>query len=500
MKTQEEYKKYIIDAFSKMESKEDFLSLLNYAKKLVYGEKAFPFELRQINYYINSKSNKKRYTQFTIKKKSGQERIINAPTKGLKSIQKCINLILQVVYEKHQHKAANGFVPEKSIVDNARVHIGSIYVYNIDLKDFFPSIDQPRVWKRLQMPPFNLKKPLESALQLPLTKYSKDEVLEFINKSNSKESYKKEDIKRIAESTTQDGFNKVVQRLKEYQIIPYEEQDWEIFLSGNLNGLIENFKKRNRFLINNMISALCCAEMEVERLNENNEWVKIKKNVLPQGAPTSPTLTNIICQQLDFYLSAVAKRFGLKYSRYADDITFSSMHNVFQKESDFIKELHRIVAVQNFTIKESKTRLQKQGYKQEVTGLIVNEKVNVQQHYIKQLRLYLYRWEKLGYEKANEMFLFKYHEDKGHTKKGNPNMTNVIAGKLYYLQMVKGSENNMYKKLKDRFDILAGVQNKAINKKTHLERVLEIIIKEGLDKAMTFYKAEYNESKQRESN
>ena len=52
-------------------------------------------------------------------------------------------------------------------------------------------------------------------------------------------------------------------------------------------------------------------------------------------------------------------RFGLKYSRYADDITFSSMHNVYQQDSEFLKELHRIIAEQGFHIKDTKTRLQK---------------------------------------------------------------------------------------------------------------------------------------------
>ena len=61
---------------------------------------------------------------------------------------------LQCVYEPHV--ATTGFVRNRSIVDNARFHEGSKYVYNIDLKDFFPSIDQARVWKCLQLKPLNL--------------------------------------------------------------------------------------------------------------------------------------------------------------------------------------------------------------------------------------------------------------------------------------------------------------------------------------------------------
>ena len=51
-----------------------------------------------------------------------------------------------------------GFVRDRSIVDNAKLHVGSKYVYNIDLKDFFPSVDQARVWKCFQLKPFNLNK------------------------------------------------------------------------------------------------------------------------------------------------------------------------------------------------------------------------------------------------------------------------------------------------------------------------------------------------------
>lgn len=394
MKLQKVHIDYIRIAFSNLKSKEDLLNLLNYSKSLIYGEKAVAFEIKHIIYHSNPKANSKRYTRFSIKKKSGTLRTIHAPNKGLKSIQKCLNLIFQAIYEVSP--SANGFVPGKSIVDNAMVHTGSFYVYNIDLKDFFPSIDQARIWGRLKYPPFNL---------------------------NEK------------------------------------------------NGTIE---------LANIISALCCQEMLVERLDKNNEWKEVLKNVLPQGAPTSPTLTNIICQKLDFYLNAVAKRFGLKYSRYADDITFSSMHNVFQKDSDFLKELHRIIEEQHFQIKESKTRLQKQGYRQEVTGLIVNATANVQKRYIKQLRMWLYYWEQYGYDRANDYFLPNYLSDKGYTKKGQPNMANVIAGKLEYLKMVKSRENQLYLKLNERFEKLIGASNS-------ISFILDLWEKEGIEKAMNKY-------------
>src|SRR5690606_35304931 len=135
---------------------EDLLHLLNEAKPLVYGEKSIPFELKQITWYANPKLAKKRYIEFKIRKKSGAPRTINTPVKGLKALQKVLSFVLQCVY--NPHNSAMGFVRDRSIVDNAKMHVGSIYVYNIDLKDFFPSIDQARVWKCLQLKPFNLSK------------------------------------------------------------------------------------------------------------------------------------------------------------------------------------------------------------------------------------------------------------------------------------------------------------------------------------------------------
>ena len=185
--------------------------------------------------------------------------------------------------------------------------------------------------------------------------------------------------------------------------------------------------------------------------------LKQSKCVLPQGAPTSPLLTNAICDKLDRRLAGVAKRFNIRYSRYADDMTFSSMHNVYQDNSEFRLEVKRIIEEQGFIINEKKTRLQKRGARQEVTGLTVNEKVNVCRKYISDLRWILNLWEKKGYALAYSKFYPKYKREKGHVKKGEPVMENVIGGKLDYLKMVKGANNNTYKKLQERYDKLQNI-------------------------------------------
>jgi len=454
MKIEKEHIDHIRSAFEKMQSKFEFLHLLNEAKPLVYGDKAVPFELKQLSWYSNPGLNKKRYTSFKIRKKSGADRTIYAPIAGLKALQKTLSFVLQCVFEPHN--AAMGFIKGKSIVDNARLHKGSKYVYNIDLKDFFPSIDQARFWKCLQLKPFNLS--IESKIEPDfMTWEDYSELIDLLGyepivfKQRKRRMYARSPLGTIYVAKGLDWKKDKYVLTGNKKLATKDGQS----LEGTL-WLVNHISNSGRIDLANTIAALCFTEMDVERKNEAGEWEVVKRNVLPQGAPTSPVITNIICQRLDYLLSGVAKRFGLKYSRYADDITFSSMHNVYQPESDFLKELHRIITEQGFHIKESKTRLQKEGHRQEVTGLLINEKVNVQKRYIKQLRMWLYYWESYGYERAYGFFIQQYLADKGNIVKGIPDMANVIGGKLDYLKMVKGADSELYLKLKGRFDTILG--------------------------------------------
>ncbi|WP_439504896.1 reverse transcriptase family protein [Sediminibacterium sp.] len=523
MKLEQKHIDHIKSAFAKMQTKEDLLNLLNEVKPLIYGDKTVPFQLKQLTWYANPKVSGERYKEFKIKKKSGLERSIHAPVKGLKALQKTLALILQAVYEPHN--AAMGFVRGRSVVDNARLHVGARYVYNIDLKDFFPSIDQARVWKCLQLRPFNL---VETGIKIEIQTFF-DKIVDFelfskyyvaleiknqkileitytninlikgwhnllLKSGESVIYYIKKDVLKHNETLSlyldRSSYKSVVEFIEKNT--PEKKDDkvhlYMVLLQLIFNDQVRKLNKNNRAGIVNIIAAICCTDMEVERKTETGEWEKVKRSVLPQGAPTSPVITNIVCQRLDYLLSGVAKRFGLKYSRYADDITFSSLHNVYQAESDFLKELHRIITEQNFHIKESKTRLQKDGYRKEVTGLLVNEKANVQQRYIKQLRMWLYYWERYGYERASHFFLKQYISDRGHCKDAKPEMINVISGKLDYLKMVKGNSSYVYLELKERFYKLTQQKPEVKPRKSHLLDVIDLLFKKGLDVAMSTYK------------
>ena len=348
---------------SQLKTKEDLLNLLNLIKKSEIEEMGFdismfhPFTENHLNFYCNPNHVFHRYRQFKIKKKTGGFRQITAPkTQTFMMMLSAINEIIRSMYLPSKY--AMGFTEGRSVVSNASIRKGQNYVFNIDLKDFFPSIEQARVWKRLQLAPFNFPIPVA-----------------------------------------------------------------------------------------NLIAGLC--SMREKRQDEKGHNVYVY--ILPQGAPTSPVITNMICDTLDRRLAGLAKRFGLHYSRYADDITFSSMHNVYQKNGTFRKEMERIIASQRFTINESKTRLQKKGSRQEVTGIIVSDKLNVTQKYVRDIRNILYMWDRYGYNVAYSKFFPKYKAEKGHVKKGNPDLINVIEGKLMYLKMVKGENDSVYVRLYTKF-------------------------------------------------
>ncbi len=393
----------ILQEFPNMETLDDLLDLLNEVKEFLEEDRndAFtPLRMNALNYYKNHKASRgKRYKTFSIKKKSGKVRVISAPCAGLKRFQTCLNFILQTLYQPNPN--ACGFVPGRSVADGAKKHTGKNYVLNIDLKDFFDSIEFHRVKAIFTLPPFNLVDDKENPNSLPY-----------------------------------------------------------------------------------VLANLCCHPKEVTRFDKDGNPYTCIRNVTPQGAPTSPIVTNLICRQMDRRLLGLAKRFKLSYSRYADDITFSSYKkNVFESDSAFMTELKRIIEEdQKFRINEEKTRVQSRGYRQEVTGLVVNSKVNVTKRYVKQIRMWLYLWEHYGYEKASECFQRDYAKNKGQAKRGK-HMDNVIEGKLNYMKMIVGPENASYIKLRNRFDKLKEINDSGLN----VSAILDVWETKGLEKAINLY-------------
>lgn len=265
-----------------VKTREEFAKLLGYKPKA----------LAYILYHLPATE---RYREIEIPKKNGGKRLIFAPCDRLKLLQSRLASLLNGCYEeifdpkKYKHSLAHGFRKNHSIITNAQSHVNRRHVFNIDLKDFFPSINFGRI----------------------------------------------------------QGF----------------------FIKDKHFELSKN--------IATIIAQIACHESK-----------------LPQGSPCSPVISNFICCSLDFKLVKLAKKVKCHYSRYADDITFSTNKKEFPKEiavqleeSDNLwkvgKKLESEILRSGFEINEKKTSLQTSNSRQLATGLVVNEKLNVKKEYYK---------------------------------------------------------------------------------------------------------------------
>jgi len=187
---------------------------------------------------------------------------------------------------------------------------------------------------------------------------------------------------------------------------------------------------------------------------------------LPQGAPTSPVLSNMICKNLDRQLHKLAINNRASYSRYADDITFS-----FSDPKDFVSEgivsfstgngnysagigteLNRIIADNGFKPNPVKTRLQDRYERQVVTGLVVNKKVNVPREFIRKTCAMMHSIEQYGLDAAQIKLASKLGEGCGAVE-------NVVYGRILFIKSVVGVDSQVYNRVALRFNKL-GVKKK----------------------------------------
>jgi RNA-directed DNA polymerase len=298
----------------------------------------------QLRYHLYI-SPKKAYTTFTIPKKSGESRIIHTPVTSLKIIQKKLNQVLRCVYQPKP--STHGFAVGRSIITNASQHLRQRYILNLDIKDFFPSINFGRVRGLYMARPYSCTEEVATVL-----------------------------------------------------------------------------------------AQICCYE-----------------NQLPQGAPTSPIVSNMICASLDSQLQNLAKKYQCIYTRYADDITFSTSKPKFPPHLSYFSdkleklvigdELEKIIEKNGFSINESKTRLKTRHKRQEVTGITVNEKLNVKRKAIRQVRAMLHAWEKYGLEEAQAEFLRRF-DKKQHFHKHQPSFKYIVRGKIEFIGRVRGKNDHIY--------------------------------------------------------
>ena len=143
---------------------------------------------------------------------------------------------------------------------------------------------------------------------------------------------------------------------------------------------------------------------------------------LPQGAPTSPYLSNIVCLRLDKRLASLANSYDASYTRYADDMSFSGKYGV----QNIVKAASRIIEDEGFTVNRKKTRVLFKYQKQTVTGINVSGgKVSVEKKYLKRFLQEIYYCKKYGVMNHLSYIHCNKHFYKEH-----------LYGKAYYIKMV----------------------------------------------------------------
>ena len=122
--------------------------------------------------------------------------------------------------------------------------------------------------------------------------------------------------------------------------------------------------------------ALLCTEAPREVVEHQGEqwFIAMGPRSLPQGAPTSPALTNALCLRMDRRLSGLARKLGWRYTRYADDLTFSLPvgHKGPPRLGTLLGGIKAVTAAEGFELNDAKTRVARSGARQKVTGLVVN--------------------------------------------------------------------------------------------------------------------------------
>jgi S1-C subfamily serine protease len=177
---------------------------------------------------------------------------------------------------------------------------------------------------------------------------------------------------------------------------------------------------------------------------------------LPQGAPSSPVLSNMICFRLDKKLMGIAKETRCIYTRYADDITLSSYQPpvaLFESalppagrfSPDLLAPKLRDVFQQNgFTLNPDKPHYADRYSRRMVTGLKINELLNVDRRYVRNIRAALHSIETLGLKDAEK----KFHEKHG----GRSSLIAHLQGKISFLTHIKGQSDPVVRGITLRFN------------------------------------------------
>ena len=190
-----------------------------------------------------------------------------------------------------------------------------------------------------------------------------------------------------------------------------------------VKGLLQQLGYSEKIAI---ILALLCTEAVTEEVTIDGQHYFVQKGnrVLPQGAPTSPAITNILCYKLDKRLQGLAAKNQCSYTRYADDVTFS-FDNTGTNAQQLVWRIKKVLADEGFTVHPDKIRIMRKGTCQEVTGVVVNEKLGINRKKLRQFRAALHQLKT---------------KDASEIKWGNGNLASAVTGYANFVKMVKPAQ------------------------------------------------------------
>jgi retron-type reverse transcriptase len=151
-------------------------------------------------------------------------------------------------------------------------------------------------------------------------------------------------------------------------------------------------------------------------------WVAAGARALPQGACTSPVISNLVARKLDRRLAGASAKLGWTYTRYADDLTLSAADPAQAQMSLTMSRVRAIVRDEGFVINEAKGRVQRRGGRQQVTGIVVNDKLGLPRDEVRRLRAIVHGATKTGLAAQN--------------REGREDFEAWLRGKLAYLAMI----------------------------------------------------------------
>lgn len=170
---------------------------------------------------------------------------------------------------------------------------------------------------------------------------------------------------------------------------------------------------------------------------------KFRQPHLPQGAPTSPSLANLCAYRLDCRLSGLADSLGLNYTRYADDLAFSSNLRPAIRANRLQIVVGAIAQEEGFTLNMRKTRIMEKGTRQQLTGLVVNQGPNIPRKEYDRLKAILYNCKRYGPETQNRY--------------GHKNFKTYLTGKIAWVHSVNPDRGEYLRNLFNDIDWTASL-------------------------------------------